>query len=146
MPYKVPLGYPDQLTTDKLNEVVSSLQNYAAEEINSKQGKSGLVDYKHAIDIGQNELSLRFLRQQSEINTKARNTSYFINGVSILMLIASLWIASETKELAESDQQSDEEWRKEQLDALIENNSQLQEMNKRLTEIPLVILPDSLDK
>ncbi|MBO6572413.1 MAG: hypothetical protein JJ958_08210 [Balneola sp.] len=145
MPIEIPDGYPNNLEDDILLAKIKEFQTEVAKVSRSKNYSKGSSYWKNVADIGQNELMLRLQRKQIKANKNSRITSYIINLASIAMLLTSLWIANDTRKLAEADQTSDENWRTEQLNTLLESNRLLQEVNTRFENIPIVFLSDSVE-
>ncbi len=157
--YQIPEGYPNDLTNQEIIEVIIELQSVQANRFN-KQKTFNQSAWDNLLRLGFDELSVRLqsdlvteitdLRLQIEElkinNKKASKWSTGLAFGTIFLAISTAIIGYKTLSYSEVDQISDEEWKNEQLNALIENNIQLKEMNKKLDEIPFFVLPDSLNK
>ena len=82
--------------------------------------------------------------QLKKSNKKAGKWNIGLATLTIFLAIATIFIGWKTLNYSEADQDSDKAWRNDQLNALKESNFQLKELNKKLEQIPIVILPDSL--
>ena len=137
----IPNNYPNGLNDQELLQKIQELQDIAATR---SREKNAVIDgfFENLVQMGNSEMLVRLQKEQLKINKSTKITAFAINVASIVMLIASLFIAYDTRRLAKADQTSDQIWMIDQINELKKTNLELMELNKNLSVKNVMILPD----
>ena len=142
MKLEISNSFPKEMTNEEIQEVISECSKRATNVTKPNVNVSlGANYYISMIELGQTELNTRIqsellnlIARQNESNKKSTLINWVLTGFTIILAFITLYIGNESLGFAESDQNSDEIWQKEQIELLKKQNIQLKKINQNLIE------------